>query len=412
MTELRRLNVNTNNGTGDAFGRLRTSQPETLFDSKQIFDNQPLFWDDQETSGTGTSSTHSVDTASTTLSVSATTAGTRTKQTFQRFNYQPGKSQLAYLTGVLASGGGTGIIRRAGLFDDDNGVFFEDNAGTLRAVVRTSTSGSPVDNATASTSWNIDPMDGTGPSGITLDLTKAQILVIDFEWLGVGRVRFGFNVDGVTYYCHEVLNANNVSTVYMSTPNLPVRYQIINDGTGAASTLVQICSSIQSEGGAKGIGVVRSSSTDGTHVDANTKNTWYAIKGIRLKSGYIGATVDILSIDLQLQTASSQIHWALFLNPTVAGTFTYGDETNSAVQSASGATANTVTGGIMLESGFLESAGVASGSAGSLNTEVRNLLTLGSAINGTVDEIVLCAKPIGGSTNVDVEGSITWQELS
>jgi hypothetical protein len=111
-------------GGKDAFGRLRISNPEMIFNSKQIFDNQPLYWDDIQESGSGTSSVHSVNTASSTLSVSATTAGKRTRQTFMRFNYQPSKSQLIFITGILkASGGGTGIITRMGYFDDDNGLF-------------------------------------------------------------------------------------------------------------------------------------------------------------------------------------------------------------------------------------------------------------------------------------------------
>ena len=79
-----------NQNTLDAFGRSRVSEPYTVFDSKQLGSNQSLFWDDQETSGSGTSSDYSEDTSSTTLTVSATTAGTRVRQTFQRFNYQPG----------------------------------------------------------------------------------------------------------------------------------------------------------------------------------------------------------------------------------------------------------------------------------------------------------------------------------
>ena len=82
--------------TTDAFGRLRISEPFTIFDSKQLHNNQPLFWDDAETSGTGTSSAHSSARASTTISVSATTAGKRVRQSLQRFNYQPGKSQLVF----------------------------------------------------------------------------------------------------------------------------------------------------------------------------------------------------------------------------------------------------------------------------------------------------------------------------
>ena len=288
----------------DAFGRSRVGTPTTLFDSKQLFDNQSLFWDDQEVSGSSTTSTHSTARASTTIAVGATTAGNRTRQTFQRWNYQPGKSQLALLTGILdKSGGGTGITRRVGLFDDDNGLFFEDDEGTVKVVVRTSTSGSAVNTKVSQSAWNIDTMDGSGgyknPSQVSIDWTKTQIFVIDFEWLGVGRVRFGLNVDGVTYYVHEFRNANNLAVVYMSTPNLPCRYEIDNDGTGAASEIEHICATVMSEGGVEDLGVIHYVSTAGTQVDMTTEDQLYAIKGIRLKSTHLGSVIKTLRVGVR-----------------------------------------------------------------------------------------------------------------
>jgi len=413
--------INTNNASGDSFGRLRVSNPTTLFDSKQIHDdpdlassveNQPLFYDNQETSGTGTATAFDVNNAQTTLSVSATTAGTRVRQTKMRFNYQPGKSQLVLMTFAFSSGNTSGITRREGQYDENNGLFLEDNGTNYGFVRRTYTSGAAVDNRVAQTSWNVDPMDGSGPSGITLDFTKTQILFIDYEWLGVGRVRVGFNVDGVTYVAHEFLNANSLDVVYMSHPNLPLRSEIANDGTGAASSMTQICSTIISEGGSSDLGSVRSASTDGTHVDANTENTIYAVLGIRQKSAYKSCTIKLLDFALQEHAGSSQLEWMLLINPTVADTFTYADETYSAVQIARGATANTVTGGYRLAGGFFESGGAQQGSSGSTSGVLNNAIKLGSLIDGTVDEIVLCVRPVAGSTNTDVEGSLTWRELN
>lgn len=411
MSYFRQVILDTDNAVGDAFGRLRTSDSVTLFDSKQLHDNQPLLWDDQEVSGGSTTSSHSTATASTTIGVALNTAGKRVRQTYQRFNYQPGKSQLVFLTGTLgSSGGGTGITRAAGIFDDNDGIFMLDDAGTLKAVVRSSASGSPVDTAVAQSSWNIDPLDGTGKSGITLDSTKSQIIVIDFEWLGVGRVRIGFNIDGVTYYVHEFLHANSVSNVYMSTPNLPLRYEIENDGTGAASTLEHICTSVISEGGVQDNGIVRYASTANTQVDCAVVGTLYAVKGIRLKSTHLDATIKMLNAAVQIQSASDDLEYILVFNPTVAGSPSWSNETNSAVQTATGATANTVTGGTYIAGGYVAS-GNAQNASGTTAQEVPNALLLGSAIDGTPDEIWLCAKPL---TNVNtlVEGSITWREIS
>ena len=153
----------------------------------------------------------------------------------------------------------------------------------------------------------------------------------------------GVNVDGVTYYCHEFLNANNLDAVYMSNPNLPLRYEISNDGTGAASTLEHICTSVVSEGGFEPTGLIRSASTNGTHVDAAVENTIYAVVGMRLKSTHLAQSVDLLSASLQLHSATDQCEWMVLFNPTVADTFTYNGENNSAIEIARGATANTVT---------------------------------------------------------------------
>jgi hypothetical protein len=402
----------------DAFGRLRVSNPLTIFDSKQCFDdpdlansveNFPLFFDNQEISGGSTTTTFDLNAAKTTLAVGATTAGRRVRQTKMRFNYQPGKSELVLNTFVFSSANATGITRRIGIYDDNNGIFFDDNGTNYGFVVRSYVTGSPVDTRIAKADWNVDPMDGTGPSGIILDFTKTKILVIDFECLGVGRVRIGWNVIGNTYLAHQFLNTNNLSDVYMSTPNLPLRAEIINSGAGAASSLATICSSVVSEGGAEDLGAVRSASTNGTHVDANTEDVIYAILGIKLKSSHLGATVKLVDFTLLEAQGGKKLEWMLLLNPTVASTFTYAAESQSAVEIARGATANTVTGGYRLAGGLFESGSATdSGSAGE---DLHNAILLGSTIAGVADAMVLCVRPIAGSTNTDIEGTIAWREI-
>lgn len=390
----------SDSATADAFGRQRISEPYTLFDSKQIFDNQPLFWDDQETSGGGTGSSHSVYEAASTISVGTETAGTRVRQTFRRFNYQPGKSHLIMMTfGEFDTA--TGITKRAGYFDGNNGIFFESSEGTLSVVRRTNVSQTPTDNSVSQSNWNVDKLDGTGPTGKTIDLTKTQIAFIDIEWLGVGRVRMGFVIDGAICYCHEFLNANSLTTVYMSTPNLPLRYEISNDGNGAADDFVAICCSVISEGGVQKTGMLRAASTANTQVDANAADSLYAAIGLRLKSAYIGATVELERLSM-LAEGNDDFEWSIRWNPTVADTFTYSDQTNSAVQVATGATANTVTGGYLLDCGYVDS-------ASALNASLSNALILGSKIDGTVDTIVVCVRPI--SANADIQATLTWREL-
>ncbi|KKN67192.1 hypothetical protein LCGC14_0463650 [marine sediment metagenome] len=398
----------------DAFARLRVSNPQTLFDSKQIFDdadiannveNFPLFFDNQQTSGAGTATAFDVDRASTTLSVSNTTVGVRVRQTRERFNYQPGKSQLCVFTAIFGANA-AGITRRKGLFDESNGLFFQ-QSGTILSVVRRSfATGAAVDVAVTQANWNTDKLDGTGgagnPSGINLDLSKSQIFFIDFEWLSVGRVRYGLVVDGIPHICHELNNANSLDVAYMSTPNLPVRAEISNDGSGAASTFEDICSTVISEGGQHDTGAIHYLSTDGTHVDANVANTIYAVVGIRLRPTHLAADIEIINTTMISET-NDDFEWILMFNPTVAGAFAYANFVNSALQVARGVTANTVTNGTPMSGGFSINAAPAT-------AEIINELRLGSLIDGTPDEIVLCVRPLG--SNEDIQGSITIRQLT
>lgn len=392
----------------DAFGRLRVSEPVTLFDSKQIFDNAPLFWDDREVSGADTTSTYLKAAARSRLAVSATTEGKRMRQTFMRFNYQSGKSHLVLMTGVLGTGA-SGIIQEIGLFDDDNGIFFRNVHGVVNVVLRSSVTGSAVDTVVAQPDWSEDAMDGSGLSNVITDWSKTQIFLLDFEWLAVGRVRIGLFAGGVPVYVHEFLNANMLDVAYMSTPNLPLRYAIENDGAGAAASMDAICATVISEGGSDALGILHSAGTDGTHVDCDTENTTYAIVGLRLKAANLAASVNILNLAVAEHQGTKEYRWELIFNPTVADTFTYADITNSSLQSATGATANTVTGGTIIVAGL----GSSAQKGGSQDrAAIDNALRLGSAIDGTPDEIVLCVTPIGGSTTLDIEGLINWRELS
>lgn len=406
MPPKRDVNITSNDSFSiDAFGRWRVSNPFTIFDSKQIFDNQSLFWDDAEESGGSTTTSHSVDTAMSTIGVADSTAGKRTRQTFRRFNYQNGKGQTVVMTGVLdLSGGGSGITQRIGYFDDNNGFFFQNDDGVISVVQRSKRTGSVVDEVIVQTDWNVDTMDGEGVGGRTMDWTKAHIFFIDFEWLGVGRVRFGMSYNGHVEYVHTIQNENIYASAYISTPNLPLRYQIENDGTGGAATLGHICATVMSEGGVEDNGILRAKSTEGTHVDANVVDTIYALVGIRLKSTHLGASIKLTDFSILAET-NDDFEWLLYWNPTVAGTFTFGDESNSAIQTARGALANTITNGIIMEGGFAASTkdgGLAGGG-------LKNSLMLGAKIDGTPDEIVLCVRPL--SANADVQGSLTWREL-
>ena len=404
--------IDLDDGPGiDAFGRLRVSQPHTLFSSKLIYaDDAPLLWDKSLETGAGiTASTPTLNKPYVDFTSTLNTAGKYTRQTFRCMNYQPGKSQLILMTGVLnLSGGGTGVERRIGMFTDDNGAFFEEDNSVVGVTVRSKDTGTAVDTTVAQTAWNLDNLDGDGdtanPSGITADWTKAQIFVIDFQWLSVGRIRFGLEIAGKIIYVHEVNSANTSAIPWTSGPNLPLRYQIITTASSPASTMRVICASVISEGGEHELGVPHSESTT-DHVNANAADTIYALIGVRLKAAGIACTIDFNKLSILAET-SDNFEWLLILNPTVAGTFTYSAHTNSCVEVAIGDGAgnpstNTVTGGTILDRGFGASTVAESEH---LDISVR----LGAAIDGTKDEIVLVVRPL--TANADILGALGWIE--
>lgn len=228
-------------GQIDAFGRLRISAPIELLGNKNIYSGNEHIWHKKEV-GTGVVSYLSNESAMS-IAVGTADADRAVRQTRPNL-YIPGKSQLINLTGLFGATPTVNNVRRVGLFDDGNGVFLEINGNDVYFVVRSDVSGSIVEDKIEQANWNID----TYPD---LDLTKVQILSINFQWLGVGRVDFLFaNPDGTYRLCHRFEHANTTTTVYMREPTLPVRYENLNIGTTANGTVLkEICSNVSSEGG-------------------------------------------------------------------------------------------------------------------------------------------------------------------
>jgi hypothetical protein len=393
-----------NSGLIDAFGRVRISQPYTIFDSKQLHDNLPLFYDESITNGSGNAtSTHSTSDASTTMHVE--NGDTIIRQTFQHFNYQPGKSQLYFFTGrIEESGGATGVKARIGCFTGTDGLFFELDATTMYVVERKASS----DTRVAQSSWNIDKMDGTGTSGITADWSKTNIFFVDFEWLGVGTVRYGLAVNGKLYYVHETHHANSFTSVYMSTPNLPVRYEI--SSTSGNGNMEHICSSVITEGGREENGVLIDASTGSTLISAATAGTIYGLMAGRLKSTHLDATVAMKSLSA-LETAGKDCEFFVAINPTLAaGSWSFSGYTGSSVEIAIGNGTQTITAnswGLRFSGVWVAGGG---GSAGNSQVfEVPSALGLGSKIDGTAAIFVVCARPV--QANANVGAIVQWREL-
>lgn len=85
---------------------------------------------------------------------------------------------------------------------------------------------------TPSSQFNLDTLDGNGPSGYVIDLTKMQMMAIQFSWYGAGFVDFMVRgPDGNFLTAHRVKNNNVNDEAFMRSGNLPVRYSVINDAS-------------------------------------------------------------------------------------------------------------------------------------------------------------------------------------
>ena len=386
----------------DAFGRLRVSNPLTIFDSKNVLSKNNLF--DASLTGSGTVS-YTSNKSTVNLNVTTTSGDKVIRQSKRVMSYQPGKSLLNFNTFVMNTQT-ENLEQRVGMFDANNGIFFEDTGTGYQIVRRTYTSGSSVDTAVAQSSWNGDTLDGTGESGYTLDPTKATILFTDYEWLGMGAVRVGFVIDGKFITAHTFKNANSLDTVYMQTANLPIRYEIeTTDTIGSAATLQQVCSTTMIEGGYSPSGIqqmIGTASLGG--VNLTTAGTLYNLATIRLKSSRPYAVIVSKGFDASA-VSNSDFEIQLRLNATPSTAFSYTSYSDNVEYDLTGTT--TITGGTIIGKGYLS--GKASNTI-SFGDGFNFDYQLGQTIAGVSDTLTLCAK--GASANDDVIGNLKWVDLT
>lgn len=297
----------------DSFGRLRVSNPFIRFDASFTIDDKAFLFSDETASG----GTVTRDGTAGTMEISASSAnGSRAlRQTREYIKYIPGISPLIKIAGKFGTGRAN-AKQRVGLFDDDNGLFFEEENGTVRVVIRSNTSGSVVEDPVDQSLWNMDKLDGTGESGITLDLSKIQIFLIDFQWLSAGRVRFGFVIAGKLYYVHEFYHANIDTEKYMQTASLPLRAEVINSAaTSGTTTFHLFCLSYIQEGVLRGPTRL-SVATRGTSIRQIVNSEYRPIVSIRLQSGKAASIIP--KAISYLVTSADPSYLELRINPTLS----------------------------------------------------------------------------------------------
>lgn len=328
-----------NTYAADAFGRLRVGLPFTMFQSKELFQQESVYWT-TSSSGAGAGFTFDSNFSSITLTSGTTSGAWSSYQTKTYWPYFPGKANSLAVTGNFF-GGQTNVVKRIGYFDDNNGLFIQLSGTTLSAVIRSNTSGTPVDTVIPQSSWNIDRLDGTGPSGYNIDLTKSQIFYIDFQWLGVGKVRFGVQANAKPIFFHVSYNTNVNPGVYMQRPDLPIRYEIRNLAVlGSAPIMTKICCNLTSEGG------------EGNYMNSTVQSplagTAFAasqllpLVAVRVKSGFTrGANFRPHEYVVGSTSAANGYVYVCY-NPQISGG-TWVSITNSALEYNNTATAITTT---------------------------------------------------------------------
>lgn len=386
----------------DAFGRLRTSNPFTTFNyypspsyTRTTDYDTWILAENGEGNIQYNSNNNCID-----LNLDSDPGQDDTDFAYRAtklpMDYQPGKSRLIMMSVVMINTippAGEQVYTRVGLINHTNtisadindGIWFEldgsENKICWCEKIQDSAGTGYTLNKTFQESWNIDTFDGTGPSGKTItinDMNKNSLIVIDQEWLGVGRVRCGFNIDGVTYYAHA-FNHTNIDRAYTKLPRQRLSYHISTTTNARTQSyrLRQICCTCISEGGFFPVGIRNSvcNNYQGIALDSSTflKRILLAIK-INTNTLFKDAILKIININIGFKSGAStnnnehmkfevQLHSTngnigdISSNASGVPTFDFTDLSNSIISYNNTNTNNfyILSDGYKITSGFLSS---------------------------------------------------------
>jgi acyl-CoA thioesterase FadM len=393
-------------GATDAFGRLRTAAPLTLFDSSHRYKDNGLWATSTATGGT---STFDANAGLVNLAVTTSSGSEVIRETTKCFSYQPGKSLLVMSTFAM-SPAKTGLRQRVGYYGAANGMYLELANSALSFVERSFSTGSLVETRILQSAWNIDPMDGTGPSKLTLDISKSQIIWMDVEWLGLGTVRLGFIINGKFVHCHSFHHANLITSTYITTASLPLRYEITNTAsTASTSTLKQVCSTVLSEGGYELRGLQQAIGTTITSPHAlATAGTYYPIISLRLKSTALDAIVILTALSVLAASANVNYNWQVVASATTTGGTWTSAGTDSSVEY--NLTGTATTGGRILAQGYFSSTNQSTASVDILKEALFKFQLERNGLTATPYELSLVVTASVATSNV--HASMDWEEIS
>lgn len=392
----------------DSYGRHRVSAPNVLFAAFFSNTNHPLLLNTAVV-GAGSVAFNST-LGSARLSTSTGATDSIIVQTKKYLRYNPGVSYFLAMSGVMGSPK-TNVRRRWGYFDATDGLFFEQTSAGLGVVVRTSTSGSPVDTRVEQANWNIDKMDGSksesNPSGVLLDTSKHNLYIVDFVWQGAGRIRFGALIGGTIQYFHQIKNSNTLSAAFMKSPSRPGRVELTNTGVATASTMDIVCFSAVRESNDDPQQTYDFAASSGaTKTTANSTTVALPVLSIRPKTTFNGLTnrVPIQLKDFDLLAVQDSVFVTVLINATLTGASFTSAGANSAAEFDISATA--VSGGTTVFIGYVPGGGKG---VSQLET-LGDLLTLGLDIAGSVqDTVTIAVNKV--NANSDCYAALRWSEF-
>jgi hypothetical protein len=366
--------------------RFKVSPYQTVFFNTFQYGKETDVWDERIV-GVGTA-THNPPSSNIVMQVGSTAGSKIIRQTKQVMRYIPGRgATLAFA--IRLDTPVAGIRRRFGLFDDNNGAYFEDDGGTYSYVIRSSTSGIVTETRVTRENWNGEKFDGNGYTGVVADPTKQQMISINYEWYGAGIVQFNWLMKNETIPSHTFENSNTNDRVWCSTPFLPIRVEIENK-TGVAGThyIYQGSNSLIQEGEPEKLGTLVSIANPITGTTMSSSNTFYPIVSIRLKSDELSAVMLLRSLQAATND-NTNVYWKLLENATnTGGTWVNHPDPNSFMQY--NITESATTGGTTLLNGF-----VVGGGAALINIDDKAAIQLGRSGIGTISDTytLACASP-------------------
>lgn len=389
----------TNISSTDAFGRGRVAQPYTLFDSAFIGADNGKF--DTATTG-GASTSFSSYASAFNMTVGTASGDQVVRQSYRVFPYQPGKALEIFQTFVM-SAAQTNLRQRVGYFTAYNGIYLEQDGTTINLVIRQQTGASTyTEERVAQADWNGDPLNGTGNSGITLDLSQAQIFYTAIEWLGVGSVFCGFIINGAYILAHTFNHANEVASTYMQSAQQSIRLEITNTGTTTGGTMKQICSSVISSGGYSPVATQQFTGRGLTYYTMGTAGTYYNLVSLQLGTDGLAYNKVVYLDALNVLTDSNQnLEWRAILNPTFSAGPTWANVTTFTQSTTSNVT---VTGGTVIGTGYV----VNKGEPASLSGDELKY-QIGRTIAGVSD--VLCIAVTPDTNNTKLGGTVGFFEI-